>query len=74
MADAPYDPYVPKAGADQSGGQSRTQALQGVSLLRTSQHFRFGRGFSLEFEGGDDAAPGRALAAAGIALIAQLHR
>ncbi|EGR52522.1 synaptobrevin [Trichoderma reesei QM6a] len=29
MADAPYDPYVPKAGADQSGGQSRTQALQG---------------------------------------------
>jgi vesicle-associated membrane protein 4 len=32
MSDAPYDPYVPKGGADaQAGGQSRTQALQGVS-------------------------------------------
>jgi len=30
MADAPYDPYVPKGGADnQAGGVSRTQALQG---------------------------------------------
>lgn len=34
MSEAPYDPYVPKGGADpQAGGQSRTQALQGVSWL-----------------------------------------
>lgn len=37
MSEAPYDPYVPKGGADpQAGGQSRTQALQGVSLALKS--------------------------------------
>lgn len=43
MSEAPYDPYVPKGGADpQAGGQSRTQALQGVSWLEERTRATFG--------------------------------
>lgn len=50
MSEAPYDPYVPKGGADpQAGGQSRTQALQGVSWLQIARDQSFGSRQNLLF-------------------------